>query len=140
MFYIGFADEDTAQIGIARSRDGLTGWECHPDNPIIRARANRDAWDYDACYKPSAIFHKGRWMLWYNGRKGGVEQIGLATHPGRQLWPLQDAAPASRPSVLDADRFRHYVDDFNRQDEEVAESSALQHLTATLPEAPKDRD
>ena len=23
-----------------------------------------------------------QWLLWYNGRKGGVEQIGLAFHQG----------------------------------------------------------
>ena len=102
MFYTGFADEHTAQIGIARSRNGITGWQRHPDNPIIRARVNRDDWDYDACYKPYAIFHEGQWMLWYNGRKGGLEQIGLATHPGRELWPPPDPAPTSRldsPSI-----------------------------------------
>ncbi len=95
MFYIGFADEHTAQIGIARSRDGVTGWQRHPDNPILRARLNKDAWDYDACYKPYAIFRDGRWLLWYNGRKGSVEQIGLATHLGRKLWPQPDSVPAS---------------------------------------------
>ena len=25
------------------------------------------------------------WLLWYNGRKGGVEQIGLALHEGEDL-------------------------------------------------------
>jgi hypothetical protein len=30
MFYIGFSDINHAQIGIARSRDGLTGWQRHP--------------------------------------------------------------------------------------------------------------
>ena len=49
MFYIGFRDVHHAQIGIARSRDGLTGWERHPANPIIQPGADR--WDHDACYK-----------------------------------------------------------------------------------------
>jgi predicted GH43/DUF377 family glycosyl hydrolase len=91
MFYIGFADEHTAQIGIARSRDGVTDWERHPANPIIRARVNKSSWDDDACYKPYAIFDESgdRWLLWYNGRKGSLEQIGLATHAGRPLWPGQ---------------------------------------------------
>ena len=124
MFYIGFADEHTAQIGIARSRDGITGWHRHPDNPIIRARVNRDAWDHDACYKPYAVFHEGQWMLWYNGRKGSLEQIGLATHPGRELWPQSDPAPTSRPSVLEAGAFRPYVEEFNRHDEELY----IQHI------------
>ncbi len=83
MFYIGFRDRDHAQIGIARSKDGITGWERHPANPIIRP--GREKWDHDAVYKPFAIFDGARWLLWYNGRRGGVEQIGLATHEGEDL-------------------------------------------------------
>lgn len=83
MFYIGFRDVDHAQIGLARSRDGITNWQRHPDNPIIRPGVNR--WDHDAVYKPFAILDGDRWLLWYNGRWGGVEQIGLATHEGGNL-------------------------------------------------------
>jgi len=45
------------------------------------------AWDGDACYKPFAVFDEAtnRWLLWYNGRRGGVEQIGLAVHDGADL-------------------------------------------------------
>jgi len=83
MFYIGYRDIDHAQIGIARSRDGLTDWERHPDNPIIRP--GQDSWDHDACYKPFAIFDGKRWLLWYNGRHRNFEQIGLALHEGEDL-------------------------------------------------------
>ncbi len=85
MFFIGFRNEHLAQIGLARSRDGVTNWQRHPANPIIFPVAG--AWDGDACYKPFAIFDEkdNRWMLWYNGRKGGFEQIGLAVHPGYDL-------------------------------------------------------
>ncbi len=83
MFYIGFRDVDHAQIGVARSKDGITGWERHPANPIIRPGLNR--WDHDAVYKPYAILDGDRWLLWYNGRRGNVEQIGLATHEGADL-------------------------------------------------------
>ncbi len=54
MFYIGFRDIHHAQIGIARSRDGITGWQRHPANPIVRSGTGK--WDDDACYKPFAIF------------------------------------------------------------------------------------
>jgi predicted GH43/DUF377 family glycosyl hydrolase len=90
MFYIGFRDENRAHIGVARSRDGITHWQRHPDNPIIFP--TEGAWDADACYKPFAIFdsESNQWLLWYNGRKGGVEEIGLATHPGYDLgFPAQ---------------------------------------------------
>jgi predicted GH43/DUF377 family glycosyl hydrolase len=83
MWYIGFRDVHHAQIGIARSRDGLGGWERHPANPIVAPGLNQ--WDHDACYKPYAIFDGKKWLLWYNGRRGGVEQIGLATHAGEDL-------------------------------------------------------
>ena len=91
MFYIGFRDVDHAQIGIARSRDGITGWQRHPANPIIRP--GQDQWDHDACYKPCAIFDGNRWLLWYNGRHGNLEQIGLVTHEGEDLGFEQRGPP-----------------------------------------------
>jgi predicted GH43/DUF377 family glycosyl hydrolase len=78
MFYIGFPDGDHGQIGVARSRNGITNWERHPENPIIRR--GETGWDEVACYKPFAILEGDRWLLWYNGRGGGTEQIGLAVH------------------------------------------------------------
>lgn len=85
MFYIGFADVHHARIGLARSKDGVTNWERHPANPVIRP--GQDAWDADACYKPFAVYDPDakRWLLWYNGRRGGAEQVGLAVHDGVDL-------------------------------------------------------
>ena len=84
MFYIGFSDVNHAQIGMARSKDGVSGWERYPGNPIIRPTPG--GWDADACYKPFAVFDGTRWMLWYNGRRKSVEQIGVAVHEGRDVW------------------------------------------------------
>jgi hypothetical protein len=36
-------------------------------------------------YKPCAIFGGKRWLLWYNGRRGCVEQISVAIHDGEDL-------------------------------------------------------
>ena len=83
MFYIGFRNEDYAQIGIARSRDGITAWERSKYNPIIAP--DDGAWDGEACYKPYVMPEDGHWKLWYNGRKGSIEQIGLAIHAGEGL-------------------------------------------------------
>jgi predicted GH43/DUF377 family glycosyl hydrolase len=83
MFYIGFRDIDHAQIGVARSKDGITSWQRLAGNPVIRA--GQGEWDADACYKPYAIFDGTKWLLWYNGRRGSKEQIGVALHPGRDL-------------------------------------------------------
>ena len=83
MFYIGFQDEHSAKIGLARSKDGITAWERHPANPIIWP--GKGKWDHDACYKPYAIYDGRKWLLWYNGRRGGMEQIGVVLHDGEEL-------------------------------------------------------
>jgi predicted GH43/DUF377 family glycosyl hydrolase len=83
MFYIGFQDEGTARICLARSKDGITNWQRHPLNPIIFP--GKGKWDHDACYKPYAIFDGAKWLLWYNGRHGQLEQIGVVFHEGEDL-------------------------------------------------------
>ena len=83
MFYIGFSNPYHAQIGIARSKDGITNWQQLASNPIIRTEAGQ--WDADACYKPYVIFDGKQWLLWYNGRRAQFEQIGVAMHDGRDL-------------------------------------------------------
>lgn len=85
MFYIGFEDIDTARICLARSPDGVTRWHRHPANPIISP--TEGAWDGDACYKPYVLWQpeRQRWLLWYNGRRGAPEYIGLAIHEGYDL-------------------------------------------------------
>ena len=87
MFYIGFEHKHLARIGLARSRDGVTGWRRHPANPILSP--GEGTWDGASCYKPFAVFEpkRKRWLLWYNGRRKG-EHIGLALHDGEDLgWP-----------------------------------------------------
>lgn len=76
MFYIGFEDEHTARIGLAWSADGVERWVRHADNPIIEP--SRGGWDRHAVYKPYAVWDGMHWLLWYNGRRGRREEIGLA--------------------------------------------------------------
>jgi len=82
-FYVGFRDIDHAQIGMARSKDGITGWTRHAGNPIVRPTP--EGWDADACYKPFAVYSNGGWKLWYNGRNNHLEQIGLVTRSEQNL-------------------------------------------------------
>lgn len=86
MFYIGFEDIDKARINMARSKDGITNWERHQDNPII-VGGRAGGWDCEAVYKPYVIYEKkyDRWIMWYNGRRAYVEQIGVAFHEGEDL-------------------------------------------------------
>lgn len=85
MFYIGYRTVDLAQVGIARSRDGIGNWERYPGNPIVAPDA--DKWDADACYKPCTLFDGEKWILWYNGRREHMEQIGVVFHEGEVFWP-----------------------------------------------------
>jgi predicted GH43/DUF377 family glycosyl hydrolase len=83
MFYIGFHDIAHAQLGVARSRDGITNWQRLPQNPIVRMGTGK--WDDSSCYRPFTIFDGTKWYLWYGGRKDGSEQVGVAIHDGADL-------------------------------------------------------
>lgn len=77
MFYIGYRDIHTACICAARSKDGITGWERVPENPLVTPTPG--AWDADSCYKPTVVTaDDGTCRLWYNGRAGACEYIGYA--------------------------------------------------------------
>lgn len=77
-FYIGYENIDNARICVAESNDGID-WKRIKQNPILSP--TKGAWDSDAVYKPSVCFgiKKNNAYLWYNGRKGHNEYIGLAT-------------------------------------------------------------
>ena len=84
MFYDGFLYANSSAIGIARSKDGVSNWERSPRNPIIKSTPG--SWDGDAVYKPFPIFDGNKWLIWYNGRNGSVEQIGMATLAHHDLF------------------------------------------------------
>jgi predicted GH43/DUF377 family glycosyl hydrolase len=84
MFYIGFHDMGNSQVGVARSRDGITGWERLPQNPIIPL-GPKDAWDSSSIYKPYVLLEGNKWTLFYHARMNAREQIGFATHDGLDL-------------------------------------------------------
>jgi predicted GH43/DUF377 family glycosyl hydrolase len=84
MFYIGFSDGSHAQIGMARSKDGISNWERFKDNPIVRPG---QGWDNESVYKPFAVPDEAnnRWILYYNARRDWNEQIGAVIHEGMEL-------------------------------------------------------
>ena len=86
MFYIGYENIDKAQICVARSANGITGWEKFDGNPIVSP--DEGMWDGDACYKPSFLWNEeeNKWMLWYNGRNKLDEFIGYVYKEGRNLF------------------------------------------------------
>ena len=74
MFYIGYTDIDTARIGIKTSLNGID-WKPYKDNPIVSP--SEGEFDGNACYKPSVYIGDNTIMLWYNGRLGDSEAIGM---------------------------------------------------------------
>lgn len=93
MFYLGISGDAKAAAGLARSRDGITNWERHPDNPVIAGTDGN--WDYASICKVSVIEEEDGYKMWYNGCNRGGEQIGYAVHKGLDLFPrnLKDYVP-----------------------------------------------
>lgn len=85
MFYLGMDGDLIATNGLARSRDGITGWERHPDNPIL---AGTDGtWDNMGICKAVCLPSEDGFIAWYNGAGRRIEQVGVAYHRGTDLWP-----------------------------------------------------
>ncbi|MBQ7637649.1 MAG: hypothetical protein IJS90_01945 [Clostridia bacterium] len=82
MFYIGYRDINTACICCAYSENGVTQFHRCKLNPLVSPSPGE--WDKDSCYKPSALYDKDKdlWRIWYNGRSGNKEFIGLASMRG----------------------------------------------------------
>ena len=84
-------------MNLARSKDGLTGWEASVENPIVAPDPDPNSWNCDATYKPFALYDEAsqQWLLWYNGRCVHLERIGVATLRGIDLGRfVERAGPA----------------------------------------------
>ena len=133
MFYIGYSDIHTARIGAAVSPDGITRWHRLGANPLVEPTPG--SWDANACYKPT-VWHdrkNHRWMLWYNGRRGSNEFVGLVTHQGDDLLADEPLAALPDTSLVSA-----YVADFNSHDHEtyrqyIPNDQAADFLKANIP-------
>lgn len=119
MWYSGYDDSRTSRIGYATSVDGVN-WEKHPGNPIID-KGPADTWSQDSVAKPTVIFHRGEYMIWYSGHDRGPRgkryRIGYSTsadgiswqeHPDNPvldigLWNAWDGSRVSGPTVLSDD-------------------------------------
>lgn len=83
MFYMGVDGDGITGVGLARSRDGVTGWERHPSNPIY---AGTDGgWDWLGVRGPCVLAEEGQLRMWYTGLDRGVRTLGVLTHPGEAL-------------------------------------------------------
>ena len=115
MFYIGYSDVNTARIGAAISQDGIRAWKRLKGNPLVEP--TKGEWDSAACYKPSAVWdgENGCWRIWYNGRTGSREYVGMAVHDGYDLGPVE----TSPFRVVGENKVRRYMERFSFDDEEL---------------------
>lgn len=75
MYYIGYQNLDVTRICYAVSSDGIN-WT-RPDYNICIS-PSQNSWDSDAIYKPTVLQRDQTLYMWYNGRKGVEEYIGMA--------------------------------------------------------------
>ena len=88
---------DHATVNLARSKNGLTDWEANVENPIVAPEPAEDSWNCDAVYKPFVLYDdvNKQWLLWYNGRCGGLERIGMSSSKGSFGKFVKRAPPAT---------------------------------------------
>lgn len=75
MYYIGYQNVDVARICYATSIDGIH-WARTNDNYCLSPSPK--SWDADAMYKPAVAMWTGMQFMWYNGRCGNKEYIGVS--------------------------------------------------------------
>lgn len=74
MYYIGYTDVDTARICYATSEDGIS-WNRRYFNCLVSPSKE---FDYCAVYKPTVFCDGEKESIYYNGRSGSHETIGVA--------------------------------------------------------------
>ena len=84
MFYIGFRDRGPCpdRPGPVQGRHHRLASDTRPTRSSGPATASGTPTPCTSRMRSSTA---RRWLLWYNGRRGGVEQIGVAIHDGEDL-------------------------------------------------------
>lgn len=85
LFYAGVDGDGYSSIGVARSADGISGWERYEENPIIAGTDG--SWDYQSEVECSVVQEADGLRMWYAGRMRDIGMIGLAQHAGFDLFP-----------------------------------------------------
>ncbi len=83
LFYQGMDGDMIPGLGVARSRDGITGWQRHPSNPISAGKDGN--WDWLGTKKVCVLRQPQGYQMWYTGNTRESQQLGIAWHPGFSL-------------------------------------------------------
>ncbi len=85
LFYAGVDGDGNASLGLCRSRDGVRDWTFFAENPVV---AGTDGgWDYHDIVRCAVRREGDGYRMWYAGRTRDGGAIGVATHPGTELFP-----------------------------------------------------
>lgn len=104
LFYSGVDGDGYSSIGVARSKDGISGWERYEENPVIAGTDG--SWDYHSEVECSLLKEENGYRMWYAGRMRDMGMIGFAQHKGYDLFP-----PVDKPE-LQAE-MRNYQGEWN---------------------------
>jgi len=80
MFYEAVGSDDTRSIGLAVSKNGLSGWK-RMDSPLLSPSGEQGSWDCAGVGAPRAVPMANSWRLYYSGRSTSDKPwngIGLA--------------------------------------------------------------
>lgn len=93
MFYEGFDADGSRSIGVAVSKDGLTGWKRHSE-PILKGGV-AGTWDEAEVGAPCAVsMAQGRWRLYYSGTASKLVQLYSACVMGSCFIPCRCCCPS----------------------------------------------
>ena len=83
-------DVENATLNLARSKDGLTNWEVNVENSNIGPKP-----EPDCVYKPFTLYDEAivQWLMWYNGRCGVLERVGMSSLKGNFGRFVERAGP-----------------------------------------------
>lgn len=103
LFYMGVDEDGIACLGLARSKNGITGWIRHPSNPLYAGTDG--SWDWLGVRGPSVLPDGSQIKIWYTGLDRGIRNIGLLTHEGLSLMFDENAGDERGAGLL-----KHYSD------------------------------
>jgi hypothetical protein len=87
---------DPGYEGVAKSEDGFT-WERAQDTYILSVHEPVVGdWEKDCIYQPWLVEHDGLFYNFYNAKRNGIEQLGMATSNDLMRWKRYAGNPIVR--------------------------------------------
>jgi predicted GH43/DUF377 family glycosyl hydrolase len=102
IWYDGAIIDGNAQVGLARSKDGVS-WKKFPRNPVLIG--SPDTWDASGEHAPFVMKDGDLYKMWYEGSDGNVRQLGYATSRNGITWRKYPGNPVLQAGPEHYDQF-----------------------------------